>query len=921
MTNQVTAIVLAHDEPQLLSRTLKQLTTQSVKPNQILVVDTSNTALENIPFQSLKLHPKTSFAAAISLAVENAQPTGLIWILHDDSAPHPDALEKLLQKFELSPSLAVVGPKQIDWDNPKIIRQLGLTLTSSGKILNRVSGEYDQGQHDNLEDVLAVGTAGALISVETLQRLGGFNPYAPVLATDIDFSIRARLNGQRVVVAPAARVDHAMYSIRGKRRRSWLKSSPKVANRHAELHLKLSYANFFVFIFRWLALVPKSILLSLWFLLIKQSGEIGAELIGSFKTFLSIFKILGSRNLIRKTTSFKIRKLKTLRATRAQVRESKQKGSDLLVTQDLLAAHSQSQNEDRVQSSDSGLIASGAFWWALGLALLNIAWLPTGIAVSGHGTLPLSASWLEVFSHAGSSASELGLGFTGPADPFVWALSLVSAVTFFEPTLALTLILFFAAPLAFIGAFTLVGSVASNATVKTVSALSYALWPSMTIAIGQSSFPVVLVQILLPWLALGIAKLAGLTEKNRGRGSSSWSVLGITAIGFAVASASSPVFGTFVLVVLLALAIARPKRSGFLLAVPTLAVLWFLPLVAFYQSRGAGLLAILADPGLIREPTLRADWSLMFFGFNGDFSSFELFLIAPALILALLAFFTAKFKQSIVLWLITLAAWVCAWLGLLVEFKSGEDFSYNPEVLPILSVAGLMITLLMAITMEGIRGLRLVASILVVVLGLIPASVALVMNRPAVGYSDGRVMPSIIAADSATGANFGTMKLSLQPNGVIGSEVIWGDGLKFDELSSTYRMSRTELQETDPRYQTLGQLVANLISANGLDLRDSFSELGISYVLVSPANDELSQALDSTGNLESIGQTDFGQLWKVRSARYLPLEATPKFSASKIAQLATLAFFLILAIPTKSTRKRRNSESQIFVESEEEGLT
>ena len=217
MTVNVSAVVLAHDEPESLTRVLDQLAKQTTAPNRILIVDTSkNQATSSQGFEALKLSPKSNFATSIDAAVKHLSQDGYLWILHDDSAPDVDALEKLLEQIELSPSLAVVGPKQVDWDNPKLIRQLGLTLTKSGKLFSRIRGEFDQGQHDDVQDVMAVGTAGALINLEKYQELGGFDKSAPELATDVDFSIRARLSGGRVAVAPKARVSHQMLAMNGK---------------------------------------------------------------------------------------------------------------------------------------------------------------------------------------------------------------------------------------------------------------------------------------------------------------------------------------------------------------------------------------------------------------------------------------------------------------------------------------------------------------------------------------------------------------------------------------------------------------------------------------------------------------------------------------------------------------------------------
>jgi GT2 family glycosyltransferase len=272
MKVNVSAVVLSHDQPVSLTRVLAQLSKQTTPPSRILVVDTSrNEPAPTAGFETLKLNHKTSFAAAIDVAVKHLSTDGYLWIVHDDSAPDADALEKLLKEVELSPSLAVVGPKQVDWDDPKLIRQMGLTLTRGGRLFSRVRGEFDQGQHDHLEDVMAVGTAGALVNLDKYKQLGGFDPKAPPLATDVDFSIRARLSGGRVAVAPDSKIAHQMLSMNGKRSRNWMGGTPAQAIRQAEFYLALSYASFIGFVLGWLLLIPYAIINSFVLLVRAQS--------------------------------------------------------------------------------------------------------------------------------------------------------------------------------------------------------------------------------------------------------------------------------------------------------------------------------------------------------------------------------------------------------------------------------------------------------------------------------------------------------------------------------------------------------------------------------------------------------------------------------------------------------------------------
>ena len=149
------------------------------------------------------------------------------------------------------------------------------------------------------------------------------------------------------------------------------------------------------------------------------------------------------------------------------------------------------------------------------------------------------------------------------------------------------------------------------------------------------------------------------------------------------------------------------------------------------------------------------------------------------------------------------------------------------------------------------------------------------------------------------------------------AQIFSGDGVKLNQISSGYKISSTTNPATNPDYQELGQLVANLSSANGADIITSLGKFGIGYILVSPVDRDLQVALDSTGELESIGVTDFGQLWKVID---VPAgESTQEFSLElfKIGQLAFLALFVWLAIPAGVKKKRKNKDSEIFIDSED----
>ena len=164
----VAALVISHRQPEYLRQTLEGLLAQTSKPQQIMVVETSTDAdslevarglgVSLITPGDLKLGPAIDAGrAALS------QTPGWLWILHEDSRPEPEALEQMSRAAEVSPSVAIIGPKLLRWEDPIRIQQLGLTVTQIGRPFLLVQDEYDQGQHDANGDVLAVSTAGMLI--------------------------------------------------------------------------------------------------------------------------------------------------------------------------------------------------------------------------------------------------------------------------------------------------------------------------------------------------------------------------------------------------------------------------------------------------------------------------------------------------------------------------------------------------------------------------------------------------------------------------------------------------------------------------------------------------------------------------------------------------------------------------------------
>ncbi len=130
-----------------------------------------------------------------------------VWVLTADCEPAPTALARLLDAVRRSPSVAVAGPKLLEWDRPGALRSVGLQLTRSGRLLpSPALGEPDQGQYDRRSDVLAVPLAGMLAERSLCEDLGWQDETLGEFGAEVDFGWRAQQLGRRVVVVPRATV-------------------------------------------------------------------------------------------------------------------------------------------------------------------------------------------------------------------------------------------------------------------------------------------------------------------------------------------------------------------------------------------------------------------------------------------------------------------------------------------------------------------------------------------------------------------------------------------------------------------------------------------------------------------------------------------------------------------------------------------
>ncbi len=919
MQPRVIAVLIARNGAQYLPRTLAALAAQTRRPDAVLLVDASSsdespTLLNSASPGGVVTTPgRRTFGGAVAHALQSVPPQAAenewLWLLGHDNAPDASALSALLGAVEVAPSVAIAGPKLMRWDEPHVIASFGETVTAYGRSIDLVSGELDQAQHDLNSDLLAVAAGGMLVRRSVWTALGGFDPGLPSVDAALDFAVRARLAGHRVVGVPSARVASAgPPELFG--RRSVAAGAQNRIRRAAQLHRRLVYAPPLAVPLHWLTLVPLGVLRSLVQLVAKRPNFVGGELAAAIGAAFD-GSVPRARGVLRRNRRMGWAAIGALRITGGELRE-RRSGERAMAAASVAAARER-----------PGFFAGGGAWVVLLAVVIGVVafgGIAAASALAGGGLVPLSATVGELWSHVGYAWHDLGTGFSGASDPFSYVLAVLGSLTFWSPSLSIVLLYLIAIPLSALTAWWCAARFATRGWGPAVAALAWAVAPPLLAALGGGHPGAIVAHILLPTLVLTVVNAAR-----------SWSMAGIAAIVFAVVAASAPMIVPALLVGLVGWAAANPRGIVRVLGIPLPAAVLFAPLIFDQVVRGTPL-ALFAEPGVALRPATPAVHELVVgspgAGLNGwgEFLAslglpaeaapiVVIVLLAPLGILALLSPLLPGAMRGIPAMVLGLLGFITAvaCLHLQVTLVGSTAVSVWPGAALSLYWLGLVGAL--AISLDGMRRAAripaLVAAVFLVVLA-VPSLVASASGSIAVTASNGRLLPAFASAEAVSDPTLGTLELESQPDGGVAVTVHRGIGTTLDEQST---LEATDATST-PADERLAVLAGNLASRSGFDIASELDSLHLAFVLV-PHNPDASDttrqrivdALDGNRLLTPIGDTTVGALWHYEGLGEgaAPAGPGPLGTTTGVVILAAQALVflcaLLLAIPT--TRRRR----------------
>jgi len=216
----VAVIVVNWNRRELLRRCLQSLEQQSIsEPFDVVLVDNgSNDASASMVRQEFESNSKfrikvienaenRGFCAANNQGF-SASKTEFVALLNNDAEADEHWLENLFLAFDERSNVGMAASKILVYEDPRRIDKVGHLMFPDGQNRGRGSGELDNGQYDQVEEVLWPDGCAAMYRRAMLDEIGGFDEEFFAYADDAELGLRARIAGWSCLYIPGAVVRH-----------------------------------------------------------------------------------------------------------------------------------------------------------------------------------------------------------------------------------------------------------------------------------------------------------------------------------------------------------------------------------------------------------------------------------------------------------------------------------------------------------------------------------------------------------------------------------------------------------------------------------------------------------------------------------------------------------------------------------------
>lgn len=905
----VTAIIVSHNGAIWLPEVVASLAKQRREIDQVIAIDTGSQdssvkLLKSAGITTLSTERETGFGAAVSEVLKNPKikkaPEGhteWIWLIHDDCAPTAQALNELLNAVDERPSVAMAGPKLRGWHDRNHLLEAGVSIAGNGA---RWTGleyrEQDQGQHDNINEVMAVSTAGALIRRDVFDELGGFDPELSLFRDDVDLGWRMHTAGHSVIAVPTAIAYHAEAASNERREidvAGTFLHRPLLLDRRHAAYVLLANVSWWLIPFIALQLLGASIFRAIGYLLAKLPGYALDEIAAVALLLLQpqdLIRARRSRKRNRLVSSRVIARFVPPRGSQIQLAFERTRGAISRSWQSSVASRTQitgstsssvlDLNDEALENADIELVnAPSPLKWLADRPIFTASlfvFIATLIASRDRfgsivgGALPTSPTGVrELFDMYADSWHTVGLGSSANVPPWIALIGLSALFTGANASLFMTSLFVLAVPLALWGAYLLARKFTELRFLALGAALLYAFSPTSLAAINSGRLGTVVLIVVGPWLVRSLFGLEQLENLNWRK--TWWLALLLTIVcAFSPLTFMSLVLWQFILVIFDVVAFnsktnpldkenfdRRNARRIAIISAPLIACApWSLEFI-LHPSR------ILLDPG-INLPG-GAVPSLLLTN-PGGVGAPPIWIITPITLIGLIAAFVSRTAR-----LGEVALFFIGFATILGSRQVAGHGTFTPDQLWVgsLMVVPTLVSLIAAVMMVDhyvpeisqahidyrhiLLGITSVISALSFLLS-VGWWISSASNAP-VQRQTTSALPAFLSASAQTEDKFKTLVLRIDNNKVRYFIAREGD-LRLGEPDVITGLT-----------PQVNRAVVELVSGSGVTSSSVFAEYGIRYLFMArPINEDLVRTIDGAGGFSRAASTDEGISWKVPGA-------------------------------------------------------
>ena len=903
----VTAILVSHDGALWLPEVVASLAKQRREIDQVIAVDTGSQdssvkLLKSAGITTLVVDREVGFGAAVQAGLAynkiKSAPEGAtewIWLIHDDCAPAANALSELLRTIDERPSVAMAGPKLRGWHDRNHLLEIGVSIAGNGA---RWTGlefrEQDQGQHDNVSEVMAVSTAGALIRRDVFEELGGFDPELTLFRDDVDLGWRIHTAGHSVIAVPSAVAFHAEAASNERRQidvSGTFLHRPLLLDRRHAAYVLLANVSWWLLPFISIQLLGASLLRAFGYLLAKLPGYALDEVAAVALLILQpqdLIRARRNRRRHRLVSSQVISRFVPPRGSQLQLAFERAGGNISRTFKSKVAPRENlapqvsalDLNDEALENADIELVEapSPLTWFSrrpiLASSLLVIA--TTLIASRNRfgdivgGALPTSeASSLDLLRMYADSWHTVALGSSANVPPWVAFLGLTSLITGANAALFVTLLFIAAVPLAMWGAYSLARKFTELHFLALAASLLYAFSPTTLTAINSGRLGTVVLIVIGPWL---VRSLFGLEQlENLGWRKTWWLALLLTIVcAFSPLTFMSILLWQFILVIFDVVAfnsrsnpmdkerfdLRNARRVAIIVTPLIVCAPWSLEFI-LHPSR------ILLDPG-INLPG--GNVPSLVLANPGGVGSPPLWILTPITLIALIATFVSRTAR-----LGEVALFFIGYATILGSREVSGHGTFVPDQLWVgsLMVVPTLVALIAAVLMVDhyvpaisqahidFRHILLGATSAIAVISSVLSIGWWVTsaNSAPLQKQTQSALPAFLRASAQTEDKFKTLVFRASDNKVRYFIAREGD-LRIGEPDVITGLT--------PK---VNKAVIDLVSGSGVSSSGVFAEFGIKYLFMArPINEDLVRTIDGAGGFTRAASTDEGISWKVPGA-------------------------------------------------------